>query len=179
MPHLLSGPSRMPAPLAAAMLGRTKEVDMPIVKTMRFPAHAEWEESRLVELSALEKPPLVLATPPEFKDGIAGFWSPEELLVGAVAACYELTLAAIAERLDARLEHIAVDAAGHVEHGREGYEFTVVELDVTLEVEPEHETRARRAAELAEDYCVVARALEVPVHVRVAVVVREPAAVAP
>ena len=142
---------------------------MSIVKTLRFSARVDRLEGRRVELTAPDKRPLDIATPPEFKGGVAGIWSPEELLVGAVASCYELTLAAIAERLDVPLTRVAVDAVGHVEHGKHGYAFTVVELDVELETEPTHEAQARRAAQLSEENCIVARALDVPVHVRLSV----------
>ena len=123
----------------------------------------------MLELSAPGKPPLEVATPPEFKHVIAGFWCPEELLVGAVASCYELTLVAIAERLDVPLLQLTVAATGHVESGRDGYGFTVIDLDVELETGAAHEAQAHRAAELAERHCIVGRALEVPIHVRVSV----------
>lgn len=170
----------MAAAADAAMLAGDKEVAMSIVKTLRFPARVEWRGGRRVELAAPGKPPLDLATPPEFKDGVPGFWSPEELLVGAVAACYELTLAAIAARFDVPIARVAVEAAGHVDRGKHGYDFSLVELDVELEVEAEHEAAALRAAELAERHCIVGRALEVPVpvHVRVAAAPPQPLAVA-
>jgi organic hydroperoxide reductase OsmC/OhrA len=142
---------------------------MATVKALRFSSRARWQEGRLLGLSAPGKPPLTVATPPEFKDGIPGIWSPEELMVGALASCYELTLVAIAEKLGVPLGKLAVDATGHVERGRDGYGFTVIELEVTVETDPDHEAQARKAASLAEKHCVVGRALEVPVHIRVAV----------
>jgi organic hydroperoxide reductase OsmC/OhrA len=140
---------------------------MSIVKTLRFPVQAHWFGSRLIRLDAREKPPLRIATPPEFKDGIAGVWSPEELLVGALAACYELTLAAIADRRDIPLHTLEVDASGHVERHSDGYGFTVIELDVELTTDPGRELQAEEAARLAKQVCIIGRALEVPVHVRV------------
>jgi organic hydroperoxide reductase OsmC/OhrA len=142
---------------------------MSIVKSFRFPVRSAVLGPRRVELNATGKPELEVATPPEFKGGLAGIWSPEELLVGAVVSCYELTLTAIAERLEVPLAGVSVDAAGHVERGARGYAFIVVELDVELETEPGFESRARRAARLAEEHCIVGRALEVPVHVRLSI----------
>jgi organic hydroperoxide reductase OsmC/OhrA len=154
---------------------------MATIKALRFPAQARWHEGRVLELSADAKPPLAVATPPEFKHGVPGVWSPEELLVGAVASCYELTLVAIAERLEIPLGALSVAATGHVESGERGYGFTVIELDVTIETDPTHEAGARRAAELAQRHCIVERALDVPVHVRVAIssTLAEPAGAAP
>ena len=150
---------------------------MSIVKTLRFAVQARWFGGRLVRLGAHQKPPLRIATPPEFKDGIAGIWSPEELLVGAVAACYELTLVAIAERRGVPLHTLEVGASGHLERGTQGYHFTVVELDVELATDPGREPEAEELARLAKEHCIVGRALEVPVHVRIVVRALEPASV--
>lgn len=141
---------------------------MGTVKALRFPVEARWIEGRLLQLDAVSKPPLTIATPPEFKHGVAGVWSPEELLAGAVASCYELTLVAFAERRRVPLHSLEVDAAGHVEHapGR-GYGFTVIELDVALTTAPGYEDEAAELARVVEEHCIVGRALEIPVHVRV------------
>lgn len=157
---------------------------MSIVKSHRFPVQAHWFGGRLVGLEAREKPTFRIATPPAFKDGIPGIWSPEELLVGALAGCYELTLAAIAERRDVPLHTVEVAATGHVERAAGGgYGFTVIELDVELATDFGRELEAEEVARLAKRYCVVGRALEVPVHVTVEVRTlsqpsRSPAAIA-
>lgn len=140
---------------------------MSIVKTFRFPVQAHWFVGRLTRLGAPGKPPFRVATPPEFKEGIAGIWSPEELLVGALATCYELTLAAIAERRGIPLNTLEVGASGHVERLSGGYEFTLIELDVELTTAPGRELEAEEVARLAKRHCIVGRALEVPVRVRV------------
>jgi organic hydroperoxide reductase OsmC/OhrA len=140
---------------------------MGTVKALRFPVQAHWFGGRLLRLGAPEKPALRVVTPPEFKDGIPGMWSPEELLVGSLAACYELTLVAIAERLGVPLHALEVAATGHLEHVPEGgYGFTVLELDVDIATDPGRELDAEEVAHLAKRHCIVGRALEVPVHLR-------------
>jgi organic hydroperoxide reductase OsmC/OhrA len=140
---------------------------MGTVKALRFPVQAHWFGGRLLRLGAPEKPALRVVTPPEFKDGIPGMWSPEELLVGSLAACYELTLVAIAERLGVPLHALEVAATGHLEHVPEGgYGFTVLELDVDVATDPGRELDAEEVAHLAKRHCIVGRALEVPVHLR-------------
>jgi organic hydroperoxide reductase OsmC/OhrA len=149
-----------------AML-RRKEAAMSIVKALRFPVQAHWYGGRLLRLGAPEKPALRVATPPELKDGIPGIWSPEDLLVGSLAACYELTLVAFAERHGVPLHTLAVDATGHLERRTEGgYGFTVLELDVDLTTDPGRELDAEEVALLAKKHCIVGIALDVPVHVR-------------
>jgi peroxiredoxin-like protein len=140
---------------------------MSIVKTFRFPVEARWFGGRLVRLHAPGKHSLRVATPPEFKGGMAGIWSPEDLLVGAVASCYELTLVAIAERRRVPLHTLAIDARGHVERHAGRFEFSVIELDVDLTTDAGLEREAEAVARLAQEHCIVGRALEVPVHVRV------------
>ena len=140
---------------------------MAIVKTLGFPVQARWFGGRLLRLGAPEKHALRVATPPEFKDGIGGIWSPEDLLVGSLAACYELTLVAIAERLGVPLHTLEVDAVGHLEHApKGGYSFTALELDVDLATDHGRELDAEEVALLAKKQCIVGRALEVPIHLR-------------
>lgn len=94
-------------------------------------------------------------------------WSPEELLVGSLAACYERTFVAIAERHGVPLHTLEVAATDHLEHVPEGgYGFTVLELDVDLVTDPGRELDAEEVAHLAKRHCIVGRALEVPVQLR-------------
>jgi organic hydroperoxide reductase OsmC/OhrA len=139
---------------------------MSTVKALRFPVAVRWREGRLLTADAVGKPPLAVATPPEFRGGLPNRWSPEELLVAAVAACFELTLIAVAERRRVPLRALAVEATGHVEHEHGSYGFTVVELEVELTTETGHEAAAEQVAALARRHCIVERALDVPVHVR-------------
>ena len=143
---------------------------MSIVKTLRFPIAAEWWGGRTVDAEAPGKEGLRVVTPPEFRGGVAGEWSPEELLVTAVASCYALTLAAVAEQANAPIHRVRLGGVGHVEGDRRGhYRFTVIELEVELVTDPDAVEAAERAAALAEEHCIVSRALDIPVHVRVAV----------
>ena len=139
---------------------------MSIVKTFRFPASIEWRGGRLTRASSPGKPPLDVATPPEFKGGVPGVWSPEDLLVAAAATCFAVTLVAVAERSGVELTVLDVDGVGHVEQGADGrFRFTVIELDVEVEAGTD-QARLERLAAKAEHVCIVSLALDVPVHVR-------------
>lgn len=141
---------------------------MTTMKTQRFPVDVRWTGGQLTRVSASGKPELTVATPPEFRGGIEGVWSPEDLLVGSVASCYAVTLAAIAERRGLPLRTLEVRGAGDVTRRLDGrFCFTVVELEVILETDPGHEAEARFAAEAAEQACLVATSLDTPVHVEV------------
>jgi organic hydroperoxide reductase OsmC/OhrA len=54
-------------------------------------------------------------------------------------------------------------------HQHGPFEFTVIELDARVETEPGFAEEIEAAARLAEEQCLVGRALETPVHVRLAV----------
>jgi organic hydroperoxide reductase OsmC/OhrA len=147
---------------------------MHTVKAHRFPVSIEWQEGRLTLATAEGKPDLEIATPPEFKDGIPGVWSPEDLLVASTAACYTVTLLAIADRKGIELLDLTVDGTGHVERRYDGrFGFVAIELVANVAVEPEFAERAERAARYAKEACLVSLALDTPVHLDVNVKARE------
>jgi organic hydroperoxide reductase OsmC/OhrA len=150
---------------------------MSILKDFHFRVAVEGGPDRIVETATDEGLALQVATPPEFRGGVHGNWSPEHLLVAATAACYALTLAAVAERRQVPLHRTAVNGAGHVTRRADGrFGFVVVELAVEITTEPGFEEEARRAARAAETGCLVAEALEIPVEVELKVRVAEPVA---
>ena len=147
---------------------------MSVVKAFRFPVSVEWRGGRLTKASARAKADLEIATPPEFRGGIPGVWSPEELLVAATASCYAVTLVAIAERVEIPLLGVRVSGTGHLSKRDDGrFGFVAVELDAEIETDEASVRSMESAAERAKAACLVSQALDVPVHV--AVVVRTPA----
>lgn len=143
---------------------------MSVMKELQFPVSVRWRGGRLSRAESGGKDALELATPPEFRGGLAGYWTPEDLLVTAVCSCFVLTLAAVAERREAPLLDATVTATGHMSRRDDGrFGFTVIEVDAQLETIPGGEEAVRTAATIAEDRCLVAQALDVPVHVAVAV----------
>jgi organic hydroperoxide reductase OsmC/OhrA len=118
---------------------------------------------------------LEVATPPEFKGGIEGVWSPEELLVAAAGSCYAVTLVAIAARWELPLRELRVRGTGHVEPGRDHrFGFVAIDLDVSVETDADAVAEVERAAERAKDICLVSLALDTPVHVTVDVAAAQP-----
>jgi peroxiredoxin-like protein len=138
---------------------------MATYKTHRFPLDVRWAGGRLTSVSVAGKPELQVATPPEFKGGIEGVWSPEDLFVGAAATCYAVTLVAVAERRGVPLRALRVGAAGEVTQRPDGrFGFTVIELDVALTTDPGREADARDVAVAAEQACLVTASLDTPVR---------------
>lgn len=139
---------------------------MNTVKAHRFPVSIQWLEGRLTQVSAPGRPAFDVATPLGFKGGVADAWSPEDLLVAAAASCYAVTLLAVAEAKGLVLLDLHVDGVGHVEWRRDGrYGFVAVELVAEIRVKPEDVEAVEHAAKRAEDVCLVAHALDAPIHV--------------
>ena len=144
-------------------------------KTYEFPVGIHWLDGRLTLASATGKPDLEVATPPEFKHGIPGVWSPEDLLVTSAASCYAVTLLAVAERRGVPLRSLDVAACGLVGQRPDGpFAFTEIELDVELVTDAGFEEEARLAGEAAERGCLVAASLDVPIHLGLSVRAAEP-----
>jgi len=123
----------------------------------RVDASADTEGPVALRSGAL--PPLESAPPEEF-DGPGDRWSPETLLVGAVADCFVLTFRAVARASDLAWTHLEVSASGTLERVEGGPRFTAIALDVALTIPAGvDEARARRLLEKSERGCLITRSL--------------------
>jgi len=139
-------------------------------KSYEFPLDVRWLGGRRTIASVAGKGDLEVATPPEFKGGIAGVWSPEDLFVGSVAACFAVTLVGVAERRDVPLRALDVSANGVVTQRHDGrFGFTEVALKVELRTDPGFEEQAADAADAAKAGCLVAASVDLPVRLELAV----------
>ena len=139
-------------------------------KQTRFPVSIRWRGGRLARADAPDKRSIELERSSELDDSSDGYWSPDDLLVAAAASCYALTLAAVAELLQAPLLDASIDAAGRMRLRDDGrLSFAAIELDAQLETLPGAEDAVARAAAAAESRCSVTQALGIPVHVTVGV----------
>ena len=140
---------------------------MTVVKAHRYPVVVRRYEHGSVRAQAPGKHELSVAVPPEFSGGHDGVWSPEELLATSVAACFAVTLDAVAERLGVPLRDVDVRAATNVERLEGRYTVTHVDLTATIETDPGFVERAREAAEKTQRRCLITTALDCPVRIRV------------
>ena len=125
-------------------------------------------------------PPLALAAPPEF-GGPGGDWSPEHLLVGAVASCFVATFTAIAELSSLATRSVEASARGTVERGEDRrYSFTRIVVEPRIVVSSDRDARrAERIAQKAEQACLVTRSLSSEVVLEPVVEVVEEATATP
>jgi peroxiredoxin-like protein len=129
-----------------------------------------------VELTAEGLTVLQSASPVEF-DGPGDRWSPETLLVGAVADCFILTFRAVAKA--SRLSWISLDcdATGTLDREDRVTHFTGFDMSAHLRVSAgENTDRARQALEKAEGNCLISRSLKASIVLKITIEVGEPAA---
>ena len=114
----------------------------------------------VVELTADRLPMLPSASPIEF-DGPGDRWSPETLLVGAVADCFILTFRAVAKA--SRVSWISLDCevTGTLDRVDHVTQFTRFDIAARLVVPAgENADQARRALEKSERTCLVSSSLK-------------------
>ena len=139
---------------------------MSISKDFRYKVAVDWEGDRITNVTSPDKPELTVATPPEFKNGVPGVWSPEDLLVASVASCFAVTLVAVAERRELPLHALHVSGTGHLSARDDGrFGFVAIELTATITTDEQVLQAMERAAKHAGRACLVSMALDVPVHV--------------
>ena len=97
--------------------------------------------------------------PTEF-GGLEGRWTPEELLLAAVAGCYTTTLRAIAGGAQFDFTDLQVEASGTVRKADSGYTFSQIIVRPNLKIgSADERERALDLLKRAEKLCLVSRAL--------------------
>src|SRR6516165_7238500 len=83
-------------------------------REFHFPVQVAWDEGHRTTARVGDKPPVPIATPPEFRGSDPELWSPEDALVVAAASCLTVTIAGLAEREHLPLRNVSVEADGVV-----------------------------------------------------------------
>jgi organic hydroperoxide reductase OsmC/OhrA len=134
---------------------------------------ASAEGAANVILSADGLPELETAGPPEF-GGPGDVWSPETMLVGAVANCFVLSFRAIARA--AKLEWLTLEceAEGDLDKVEKLTQFTAFRVSAKLVVpRGTSETKANTILEKAEKYCLITNSMKADSHLVTEVIVAD------
>lgn len=115
------------------------------------------------------RPVLDVGPPPEF-DGTPDVWSPEHLLLGALATCYTTTFRALAARAALPVVSLDVQARGTLEKTSEGLQFTAFALDVRAGIDGAGTDAVRSVLENAKRHCIVSNSVRAPVTLSLDVV---------
>ena len=132
-----------------------------------YPVEIDWLRGREGFVTSAEGlPGFRVGSPPEF-GGRPGIWTPEHLLVGAVASCFMTTFLAVAELSHVEIVDLAVPAEGTLVRGEDRrYRFERVVLTPRVELAREADrAKAERLVEKAEAACLVTRSLSAEVVV--------------
>jgi len=106
---------------------------------------------------------LPCAPPAEF-GGPGDQWSPETLLVGAIASCYALSFRAVADASKFAWRALRCEVDGTLDRQDRVTRFTRIALVVELEIDDAASTeRAERLLHKAEEVCLVTKSLNAEV----------------
>lgn len=137
-------------------------------KEVTFPLAVEWLGARRVLACVKGKPEVVVTPPPEFRGVDPTAWSPEDMLVAAAATCLAVTFTGLAERAPVHLASLHVDGEGTVGQRDDGrFGFTGICLRLRASVGAGDVDVAAALARQAEERCLVAASLALPVEVDV------------
>jgi peroxiredoxin-like protein len=129
-----------------------------------------------VTLESERLPALKSAAPTQF-GGPGNQWSPETLLVAAVADCFALTFRAIAAMSQLTWTSLTCEAIGTVERVERVTRFTEITVRAQLQVpDGTDEAKARRLLEKAEQSCLISNSLKAPIHLQAEVQMERTAA---
>ncbi len=145
-----------------------------------FPHHYVVKASAVSDSNVLLESPglesLTSAGPAEF-GGPGDLWSPETLLVAAVADCFVLSFRAIARGSKMDWISLTCDVVGDLDRIEKVTQFTSLRLKVRLEVpEGTREGKAERLLERAEQSCLITNSMKAESTLDYEVIVRELAA---
>jgi organic hydroperoxide reductase OsmC/OhrA len=116
-----------------------------------------------VALTAERLTTLQSASPAEF-DGPGNRWSPETLLVGAVADCFILTFRAVAKASRVSWISLDCDVTGTLDRVDRVTQFTGFDITAHLVLPAGEDTdRARQALDKAERTCLISSSLKATV----------------
>ncbi|HLG53459.1 MAG TPA: OsmC family protein [Steroidobacteraceae bacterium] len=125
----------------------------------------------VVRLAGEGLPEMPSLPPPEF-DGPGGYWSPETLLVAAVADCILLSFRSIARASRFEWQELSAEVHGLLERSEGVVRFTRMETRARLSIAAGSDpARAKMLMEKAEKICLISNSLSAARHLECEVVV--------
>jgi organic hydroperoxide reductase OsmC/OhrA len=104
---------------------------------------------------------LHFTAPPQF-GGLEGRWTPEDLLLAAIASCYTSTFRVVADYSVFQYSDLQVEVEGTVHKVNSGYSFNAVVTRPSLSIlREEDSSRALQLLEKTQELCLVTRSLSV------------------
>ncbi|HET9408094.1 MAG TPA: OsmC family protein [Candidatus Sulfotelmatobacter sp.] len=121
---------------------------------------AWWTSGRTGLAKSDSAPNAIHFTAPMEFGGLEGRWTPEELLLAAIAGCYTTTLRSIAGSAQFDFADLQVEASGVIRRAESGYNFSEIVIRPNLKIgSTEERERALDLLKRAEKLCLVSRAI--------------------
>jgi len=158
---------------------RNKKGDDTMAEGHRFRVVAWWASGRTGIAKSSSAPNAIHFTSPPAFGGLEGRWTPEDLLLCAVASCYTTTFRTLAEYSKFEYTDLQVEADGVISKRATGYSFGEVSIHANLTISQEEErAQAIKLLNKAKELCLVSRALALEQRFEPTVQVGEPRVVA-
>jgi organic hydroperoxide reductase OsmC/OhrA len=143
--------------------------------SLQFRVVAWWASGRTGIARSSSAPNAIHFTSPPAFGGLEGRWTPEDLLLCAIASCYTTTFRALADHSKLTYTDLQVETEGAVSRADTGYNFGQLLIHANLMIPQEADrTRAIKLLHKAKELCLVARALSVEQKFEPLVQVGEP-----
>jgi organic hydroperoxide reductase OsmC/OhrA len=134
-----------------------------------------WTSGRSGLAKSDSAPNAIHFTAPKEFGGLEGRWTPEELLLAAVAGCFTTTLRSISGNDQFDFTDLQVEASGKIRKSQFGYGFSEIVIHPTLKIAcSEERERALDLLNKAERLCLVSRDIDVPLRFEPKIEVTEP-----
>ena len=139
----------------------------------QYLAMAHAASAGAVEINSGGLEPLSSMPPPQF-GGPGDSWSPETLLVAAVADCFILTFRAIARASKLEWSALECSAEGVLERVEGVTRFTGMTVRATLTVPAgTNVDKAQRLLEKSESVCLITQSMTATVHLQADIIVQD------
>ena len=135
----------------------------------RYEIDLSWKGGETSELASGPRVPVPGGPPAQFDGTDETRWSPEHLVLAALAQCFMLTYISLNKRSQIPLKGWESKAEGVLEKTKEGLVFTSFVVRVTLKTDAARVDEARRLLDTAKKYCIIANALKTPASLEAAV----------
>jgi peroxiredoxin-like protein len=131
-------------------------------EALRFRVVAWWASGRTGIAKSVSAPNAIHFSSPSALGGVEGRWTPEDLLLCAIASCYTTTFRAVAENSKFEYTDLQVEVEGGISRAETGYSFGEVLIHANLTIpQSADQARALKLLHKAEGLCLISRALSV------------------
>jgi len=128
----------------------------------QFRVVAWWAAGKTGMAKSSSAPNVIHFTSPPAFGGLDGRWTPQDLLLCAVASCYTTTFRAVAENSKFEYTDLQVDVEAAISKTETGYRFGEVCIRPNLTIpHAQEQARALTLLQKAESLCMISHALAV------------------